>query len=99
MAVLEIPSISKEYVPVPITKAPAGVTDLDVKMAILPAGQDPTSSDWAEAEWAAGSNTAVILIGPGTDYELSKGQTYGVWVQIIAPPEEPVLGPYPLHIT
>lgn len=98
MAVLKMPSISKEYVKIPITKGPPGFTDLDVNVAILPDGQDPDSGDWNTGLWLGTS--AALLIGPGSTFgALAKGGTYGIWVQIIDDPEEPVLGPYPLHIT
>lgn len=94
---LKIPSISKEYIKIPVTNGPPELTDLDVNIAILPDGQDPTSGDWEVAAWIGTS--AAILIGPGTLFPLAKGSTYGIWVQIISAPEEPVLGPYLLHIT
>lgn len=97
MAVLEIPSISKEYVKIPITTGPPDLTDLDVNLAILPQGETPDTGDWTAGVWVG--TAAAVLIGPGTDYELTAGITYGIWVQIIDDPEEPVLGPYPLHIT
>lgn len=98
MAVLEIPSISKEYVKVPITVGPPELTDLNINMAILPAGQDPASGDWETAAWVGTS--AALLIGPGSSFgSLTKGVRYGIWVQIISAPEEPVLGPFDLYIT
>ena len=99
MAVLEIPSISVEYVPVPVT-GPSGLTTLPVEMAIVQQGQDPAGGDWKSAEWSDDADsTALVLIGPGTDLELEKGVNYGIWVKITSSPEVPVLGPYPLHIT
>lgn len=98
MAVLEIPSISKEYVKVPVTTGPADLTELDVNVAIVPQGEDPDSGDWKVALWIGTS--ASLLIGPGSTFgALTKGLSYGIWVQIISATEEPVLGPYPLHIT
>lgn len=98
VGVLKMPSISKEYVKVPITTGPAGFTDLDVNMAIKPDGEDPAGGDWKTAEWIGTS--AALLIGPGSPFgSLTKGGTFGIWVQIISNPEAPVLGPYPLHIT
>ncbi|MET8866520.1 hypothetical protein ABZW11_26580 [Nonomuraea sp. NPDC004580] len=94
---LEIPSISKEYVKVPIT-GPSDLTDLDVNLAIKPQGEAPDTGDWNAGVWVGRS--AAILIGPGSDIgTLTKGLTYGIWVQIVDDPEAPVLGPYPLHIT
>lgn len=98
MAVLEIPSISKEYVKVPVTTGPANLTTLAVNMAIKPDGEDPAGADWKTAEWIG--IQAALLVGPGSTFgALTKGLSYGIWVQIISSPEEPVLGPYPLHIT
>ena len=96
MTALKIPSLSVEYVKVPIT-GPSNLTTLTVQMAILPAGQDPTSPDWQTAQWIG--TDASVLIGPGQTLALSKGLTYGIWVKVTAAPEIPVLGPYDLHIT
>ncbi|MFI7125979.1 hypothetical protein ACIBQ1_09815 [Nonomuraea sp. NPDC050153] len=97
MAVLKIPSISVEYVKVPVLGGPANLVTLDVDMAIVPDGQDPAGGDWKAADWIGTS--AAILIGPATLLPLTKGTTYGIWVKITSSPEIPVLGPYPLHIT
>lgn len=97
MAVLEIPSLSVEYVKVPITAGPSGFTSLTVQMAIVADGQDPAGGDWKAAAWVGTS--AAVLIGPATTLPLVKGSTYGIWVKITSSPEIPVLGPYPLHIT
>lgn len=93
---LTIPSLSVEYVKVPIT-GPAALADLPVQMAIVPDGQDPAGGDWKAASWIGTS--AAVLIGPATSLPLTKGVTYGIWVKITSSPEVPVLGPYPLHIT
>lgn len=98
MGVLVLPSISKEYVKVPIITGPPDLTELDINVAIKPDGEDPAGADWKVALWIGTS--AALLIGPGSTFgALTKGATYGIWVQIIDDPEEPVLGPYPLHIT
>jgi hypothetical protein len=96
MTALKIPSLSTEYVKVPIT-GPSNLTSLTVQMAIVPTGQDPTGGDWQSAQWIG--TDASVLIGPATTLALSKGLTYGIWVRITAAPEIPVLGPYGLHIT
>ena len=96
MAALPIPSLSVEYVKVPVT-GPSNLTTLTVQMAILPKGQDPTGGDWQSAQWIG--TDAAVLIGPATALPLVKGVTYGIWVKITAAPEIPVLGPFDLHIT
>lgn len=93
---LTIPSLSVEYVKVPID-GPPGFTELDVDMAIVPEGQDPDSGDWKTAAWV--DNSAAVLIGPATTLPLTKGVNYGIWVKITSSPEEPVLGPFDLHIS
>lgn len=94
---LKIPSISIEYVKVPIT-GPGDYTSLDVDMAVVPKDEPPESGDWKSAVWI-GSNAAV-LIGTGSDVGvLTRGVTYDIWVKITSSPETPVLGPVPLHIT
>jgi hypothetical protein len=96
MTALKIPSLSTEYVKVPVT-GPANLTSLTVQMAIVPDGQDPAGGDWQSAQWIG--TDAAVLIGPATALPLTKGVTYGIWVKITAAPEIPVLGPYGLHIT
>ncbi|MFD1546999.1 hypothetical protein [Nonomuraea guangzhouensis] len=96
MTALKIPSLSVEYVKVPVD-GPSNLTSLTVQMAIVPAGQDPTGGDWQSAQWIG--TDAAVLIGPATALVLTKGLTYGIWVKITAAPEIPVLGPYDLHIT
>lgn len=93
---LRIPSLSVEYVRVPVT-GPPDLTTLDVDMAIVPQGQDPGSGDWKSADWIG--SDAAVLIGPATALPLTKGVNYGIWVKITSSPEIPVLGPYDLHIT
>ncbi|MEV0584090.1 hypothetical protein [Nonomuraea sp. NPDC050310] len=92
---LKIPSVSTEYVKVPVT-GPGDFTALDVDMAILPDGEEPSSGSWVSAAWIGTS--AAVLIGPSTSFALSNG-LYGIWVRITSTPEEPVLGPFPLFIT
>lgn len=96
MSILQIPSLSVEYVKVPVTSS-ADLTGLTVQMAIVADGQDPAGGDWKTGAWIGDS--AAILIGPATLLPLTKGTTYGVWVKITSTPEIPVLGPYKLHIT
>ena len=93
---LTIPSLSVEYVKVPID-GPPGFTELDVDMAIVPQGQDPAGGDWKSAAWV--DSSAAVLIGPATSLVLAKGGTYGIWVKITSSPEIPVLGPFDLHIS
>lgn len=92
---LKIPSLSKEYLKVPV-EGPGDLDTLTVEMAVVDEGQDPGSGDWETAEWIGAD--AAVLIGPGSALVLAKG-TYGVWVRITAAPEVPVLGPFGLHIT
>lgn len=93
---LKIPSLSVEYVKVPVV-GPPNLTSLTVQMAIVPDGQDPVSGDWKTATWIG--TDAAVLIGPATTLPLTKGVTYGIWVKITSSPEIPVLGPYGLNIT
>lgn len=93
---LLIPSLSTEYVHVPID-GPANMTTYDVDMAILQEGQDPDSGDWVAAAWEG--TDAVVLVGPATSIPLTRGVTYEVWVRITATPEIPVLRPGFVHAT
>ena len=83
---LSIPSISTEYLKVPVVGADPL---LPVEMAVVPTGVEPVEIDWLDAEWDA--DDARLLIGPnGGAVTLANGE-YGVWVRITAPPEKPVL--------
>lgn len=94
---LSIPSLSVEYVKVPVT-GPTSLTSLTVQMAVVPQGQDPAGGDWKTAAWIGSS--AAVLIGTGSTVgALTRGLTYGVWVKITSSPEVPVLGPFDLHIS
>jgi hypothetical protein len=94
--VLVIPSISKEYLSVPV----AG-TNLDgtepVELAVIPVStEEPADDDWHTAAWVSGE--ARVLIGPGTALDLANG-TYRVWVRLTASPEIPVIRAGSLKIT
>ena len=93
---LQIPSLSTEYVHAPID-GPANMTTFGVEMAILPEGQDPTSGDWETAAWEG--TDAIVLVGPSTAIPLTRGVQYEVWVRITASPEIPVLRPGFIHAT
>lgn len=93
---LQIPSLSVEYVKVPID-GPSNMTSFTVQMAVIPDGQDPSGGDWQSAQWIG--TDAAVLVGPATALALTKGVNYGIWVKIAAAPEVPVLGPFDLHIT
>lgn len=96
MAIPSIPSISVEYVKVPIT-GPTGVDldELGVELAIVPQGQEPTSGEWEDGVWIG--THAAVLIGPG-QLELVEGR-YSVWVRITSSPEIPVLLSGSIYIT
>jgi hypothetical protein len=99
--VLKIPAISTIYLKAEVI----GSDDLDtfdVRMAVLPVGQDPGDADWVTAEWVTenGVRKAMVLIGPVSALPLVKGVTYVPWVKILAgAPEIPVLEYERLHIT
>lgn len=82
---------SLEKLSTPIT-ASSDPTSYPVRVAVLPDGVRPGSSDWHPAEWVtrAGIPHAVILVGPGGVVELEPG-LYRTWTEISAPPEKPVV--------
>ena len=98
MAVLQISSLSVEYVHVPITSNldTGDLNDLTVQLAIVPDGQEPVTGDWKTGTWIG--NHAAVLVGPGATITLTDG-TYDVWVKITATPEVPVLLSGSIHIT
>lgn len=92
---LLIPSVSKEYVHVPVT----GATVSDpVELAVIDyTAEEPTTDDWQPAD-AWDGTTAKLLIGPGGTAELANG-TYRIWVRVTATPEVPVIRAGLLRIT
>ena len=88
-----IPSVSVEYLHVPVT----GATDsMPVEVAVVARDAEPAGGDWLTAAWDG--TDAKILIGPGTDCERDDG-VYSVWVRVTATPEIPVLKAGLLRIT
>ena len=92
---LVIPSVSLEYLHVPV----AGATGAQpVELAVIDSGvEEPAEDDWMPAdEWDG--TTAKLLIGPDGTLELEDG-TYRVWVRVTATPEIPVIRSGLLRIT
>lgn len=96
-----ISHLSTEYVKVPVTSplAPVVLAELDVEMAVLPEGQDPSGGDWESAQWNDAGTHALVLVGPATTLPLTKGVNYAVWVRVTSSPEIPVLAPGSVHVT
>ncbi|WP_262403454.1 hypothetical protein [Actinomadura sp. CNU-125] len=92
---LTIPSVSKEYLHIPVT---GGSVSTPVEIAVINAStEEPAEADWRPAdEWDG--TTAKLLIGPGGTLELEDG-TYRVWVRVTANPEIPVIRSGLLEVT
>lgn len=88
-----IPSISREYLHVPVTGPAEGVP---VEIAVVGRDAEPADSDWKPAAWDG--TDAKILIGPGSALILAEG-VYSVWVRVTASPERPALKAGLLRIT
>lgn len=92
---LSIPSISLEYIHIPVGGATVSNT---VEIAVIDSGvEEPAEADWKPADVWDGS-TAKLLVGPAGTIELADG-TYQVWVRVTAPPEKPVVRSGLLEIT
>lgn len=85
---MQIPASSTEYLHVPVD-APAGVdlTGAPVRIAAVAHRDNPAVSEWKTAEWVDGD--ARLLIGPGTDLVLARGD-YRVWVSVDPPGAEAI---------
>jgi hypothetical protein len=93
--VLIVPSVSREYLHVPVSGATA---DEPVELAVIDEGaEEPAEGDWMPADVWDGT-TAKLLIGPGGTLDLVDG-TYRVWVRVTALPEVPVIRSGLLRIT
>jgi hypothetical protein len=101
---LTLPSLSREYVKVPVAATDSGTTvnpttDV-VQMAFPVAGVAPVSADWKTASWetVSGLYFARCTVGPGGTVVLVVG-LYDVWVKITDNPEIPVRLAGQLQIT
>lgn len=84
---LSLPSISLEYIHIPVGGATASQT---VEIAVIDSGvEEPAEADWNPADVWDGT-TAKLLVGPSGTIELPDG-TYQVWVRVTATPEIPVI--------
>jgi hypothetical protein len=97
VAGIVISSLSTVYVQVPVAAVvngqPYNPTGDTVQMAFPAGSANPAT--WYSAAWTAGPGTgsylAQCLVGPGSGgVDLATG-TYGIWVQITATPEIPVI--------
>ncbi len=100
MAGVTIPSVSTQYIQVPVRAWSQGLpfnpTDLTVQMAFIDGWAKPITADWNAASWASltavnGVYLAQCLVGPqngGVDLGIG---TWNVWVQVTSSPEIPVL--------
>ena len=98
------PSISLEYVWVPVTAAGDDadlLTTLPVEMAFLMnQTSEPQETDWADAEWSDNTARPVArcLIGPGSVVVLPDG-VHWVWVRVSGGTERPVRQAGKIRIT
>lgn len=106
MPLLQLSSLSTEYVRVPVSAFEDGVevnpSPLAVEMAFPAYGVEPAGGDWVTAEWepgaACGGWFARCLVGPAGAVTLANG-SYDVWVRVTDSPETPVRKAGPIRIT
>jgi|GEM_PF-4595205 hypothetical protein len=102
MQAREIPRESKEYLDVAVD-GPVDVTTLPVEMQVRLYPLRPDPAGWKTAQWGTdddGQTVAQILIGPGSDFDLSIAPgTYVPYVRITASPEIPVIEGRPVKIS
>lgn len=99
VSVLQISSLSTEYVGIPVQSTTAGTTHDPTSDAVSFAfvtgyGSAPTSGQWVTGSWAYTNNplypyVARCLIGPTGATALTDGN-YVVWLKITDSPEVPV---------
>jgi hypothetical protein len=87
--------LSREWVG-PITVTADGTPVTDWTYAVVQFGQRPATPEEIDAAPAVlGAGDAArrgVLVGPGTDHELTPGR-YLIWLRYVADPEAPVLEP------
>lgn len=104
MATLKIPSLSREYVQVPVT-----VTGIDaatvrssttVQFAFLSdLAAEPATGDWVAGDWtSSGQLAARCLVGPGGTVALANGD-YNIWWKVTGAVEAPVRSAGKLRVT
>lgn len=102
MQAREIPRESKEYLDVAVD-GPVDVTSLPVEMQVRLYPLRPDAASWKTAQWGTdedGQTVAQILIGPGSDFDLSTAPgTYVPYIRITASPEIPVIEGRPVKIS
>jgi len=98
----DVNSLSTEFHEVPVAWTHGDPTSFSVDMAVIPLGHEPAAGDWHTAAWdtdSDGQTVAKLLVGPnGGAVALTPG-TYRDWVQVDAPPEQPVLFTPPFEIS
>lgn len=86
---MRIPSITKEFLFVPITEdgaAPDPSHTVELALFIVDTKEEPEETDWVTADWDAGR--ARLLLGPG-GFTISDGY-WEVWARVTTPFERPV---------
>jgi hypothetical protein len=96
--VIELSSLSKEYVRVSVHAKENGVVvnpTTDVVQMAFTAGIDPVGGDWKTASWETDATSepdtyyARCLVGPGGTVTLAAGR-YTVWLKLTDATEIPV---------
>lgn len=100
IADLQVSSLSKQYVTVPVSEVITGgnPTSDVVALSFPAAGQEPSA--YVSGQWLTegGIYYAQALVGPGTSANLAVG-FYDVYVKVTDSPEIPVLKSGLLEIT
>lgn len=93
MSTLTIPSLSREFIRVPIEAFEGGglvdPTNGTVQFAFKASGVEPTEPDWQDGQWEQANRTyfARVLVGAGGGVPVAEG-THDIWVRIANTPEE-----------
>lgn len=93
--VVSVPSVSREYIRVPITAIGTDVATLialPVKFAFMNTrSAEPITNDFVNGSWEPNQFPAQArcLIGPGGAKVLTSG-TYYVWVEVVGAVEQPM---------
>jgi hypothetical protein len=91
---------STEHLMTPVTATSGDPSTYPVQVAVVPADERPTDTDWHDATWTtSGSETfATLLVGPSGTVNPGPG-TFRTWVKLTATPEVPVIPSARFEIT
>ncbi|MGW7001415.1 hypothetical protein ACWGCW_00960 [Streptomyces sp. NPDC054933] len=94
-------ALSTQYIQVPVTSDAPNPSGYVVRMAFLPLGQQPGTSDWHTAQWVQTGTgwSAEVLVGPNGGAVTATPGMWVPWVRVTATPEDVIESTGPIQVT